>query len=372
MADTDYERITLKFDGGLASTGKLDFYEFGRSQYAFARFIATIEHFRRSGEVAEHIGRRTYVDITVSSPERGSFLETILVPAVLKAGTEFVATRLSSLLSYVWHLISPRREKTDETVKELALIRLAEERTKAAKEGTKQEKERSKQEGERTAQLKILQSIAEGEHAAADRGLELVKWALSTPNVAVGRLEITKEDYEEMADELRAEVKRLAEFRDSEDELKKIDEDTLNKLTSRLRPMIPEMTLPLRRSAKTMYLGPSATDRPYIFINDEIAKSLLRKESAEEVSDILGRVRSYDRDAGVGKFSSDELPRVLNFLVPLRERDSLRDKILEAMRMDEVVLRVRKVVDQSGLPTSLILTDVILLTQDSDDQEFET
>jgi hypothetical protein len=87
---SDQERITIIFEGGLAATGQLHFYEYGRSQYALARFIATLEHFRRTGDVAEYIGTRTYVDIIISSPERGSFLESILVPAVVKAGSDFL------------------------------------------------------------------------------------------------------------------------------------------------------------------------------------------------------------------------------------------------------------------------------------------
>jgi hypothetical protein len=37
--------------------------------------------------MAEHIGRNTYINILVSSPEHGSLLKTILVPAIVKAGT---------------------------------------------------------------------------------------------------------------------------------------------------------------------------------------------------------------------------------------------------------------------------------------------
>jgi hypothetical protein len=214
----DFEQITLKFDGGLAATGKLHFYEFGRSQYAFARFIATVEHFRRTGEVAEHIGARTYVDIIVSSPEEGSFIESILVPAAVKAGKDFVAARLASLLSYVWHFISPRREKTDEVMKELAQIRLAESR------------ERTRQERERTKQAAILRDIAEGSRATTDKALDLVRWAISSSNRAVGRLDISPDEWDEMQNELEAEQKRIDEFKESERQLAKIEEETMNRL----------------------------------------------------------------------------------------------------------------------------------------------
>lgn len=342
----DQEQITIIFEGGLASSGQLHFYEYGRSQYALARFIATLEHFRRTGEVADHIGARTYVDIIISSPERGSFLESILVPAAVKAGSEFLKSKLSGLISYVWHLMSPRRESTETTLKELAKIREVEERQATSRER------------ERTKQLQIFKEIAEGQRATTEQALELVKWAMSTPNRAVGRLEVPRTEFLEMKDELEAEQQRIKEFKENEAELREIDETSMNKLTSRVRPMIPEMTLPLRRSAEKMFISPSKSSQPYVFLNKELARNLTEKENEKDISDIIGRVKGYDRDAGVGKFSSPDLPRVLNFIVPLQARDELRDKILEAMKRNKVVLRCRRTVDKSGLPTSLILIDV--------------
>jgi hypothetical protein len=163
-----------------------------------------------------------------------------------------------------------------------------------------------------------------------------------------------------MVEELETEKTRADEFKSDEDELSQIDESTMNALTSRLRPMIPEVTLPLRRSAKKMYLSSSTSDKPFIFIDQKIVKAMTEKSSEEELTAIPGRVKSYDRDARIGKFVSAELPRILNFVVPLSERDRLRDPILEAMKRNVVILQCRKVMDQSGMPTSLVLLDVIL------------
>jgi hypothetical protein len=131
-------------------------------------------------------------------------------------------------------------------------------------------------------------------------------------------------------------------------------------ITSRLRPMIPEMTLPLRRSAKKMFLGRSRSDQPYIFLDEKIARSLVEKSSEVDIVTITGRVKSYDRDAGIGKFVSDALPRVLNFIIPINDRARLRDLVLEAMRRNRVAISCRRTIDQSGLPTSLTLIDVFL------------
>ena len=196
------------------------------------------------------------------------------------------------------------------------------------------------------------------QRATTEQALDLVKWAMTTTNRAVGRLEVPRTEFLEIKDELEAEQQRIEEFKNSEIELRGIDEKSMNKLTSRVRPMIPEMTLPLRRSAEKMFISPSRSSRPYVFLNKDLARNLTEKESEKEISDIVGRVKGYDRDAGVGKFSSPDLPRTLNFIVPLQARDELRDKILEAMRRNRVILRCRKTVDKSGMPTSLILIDV--------------
>jgi hypothetical protein len=343
----DQEQITISFEGGLASSGQLHFYEFGRSQYALARFVATLELFRRTGVVADKINSNTYVEIIISSPERGSFLETIFVPAAVKAGSDFLTSKLSGLISYIWHLLSPRRESTENMLKTLAEIRLVEESQSTAREQ------------ERTKQLEILRGICEGHRATTEQALDLVRWSMTTPNQAVSRLEVPRREFVELQDELEAEQERVKEFEENEGELRAVDEGTMNTLTSRVRSMIPDMTLPLRRSADKMFLSPSKSAPPYVFLNKQLVKNLTEKESVQEISDIVGRVKGYDRDAGVGKFSSPDLPRVLSYIVPLREREQLIDKILEAMKRNKVILRCRKIIDRSGMPTSLILIDVL-------------
>ena len=76
------ETIQVKFDGGIAAEGQLDFYKFSRSQYGLARFLATVEHYRRTRKVAERINARSYIELRISAPQRGSFIEQVLVETV--------------------------------------------------------------------------------------------------------------------------------------------------------------------------------------------------------------------------------------------------------------------------------------------------
>ncbi|MBX3446398.1 MAG: hypothetical protein KF765_06560 [Parvibaculaceae bacterium] len=190
------ETIRLKFEGGIAQNGELHFYEYSRSQYGTARFIATIEHFRRHGVVAERINANSYVDIRVRSAERGSFIEDIIVLAIKEGMAVAVSTPLSALISYVWHLLSPRKESTDETIVQLAQIKLAEEA------------QRTEQERERTEQLRALQQIAEGHRATAADALALAKWAITSRNAAIGRLGLDQSVLSDIAHELEGSKPR--------------------------------------------------------------------------------------------------------------------------------------------------------------------
>lgn len=357
------ELIRVKFEGGLADTGQLHYYEYSRSQYATARFIATVEHFRRTGKIAERITVSSNVDIIVRSPQKGSFVEDLLVPALKEGLATVVSTPLSSLISYVWHLLSPRTEKTDDAVEQFAKIRAAEMSSAVGLEEqrTLQEAERTKQERERTKQLEVFAGIIAGERATAKDALELTKWALETKNAAVGRLGYARQELDEMRGELEAEVQREQEFSEHREALEKVDEPTMNQLTSRLRPMVPEMALPLRRSADRMSLSHGEHKTTYANLTPGVVKAIESRETEEIFVEVKGHVKSYDRDSGVGKVTSDDLLRQLNFIVPLQDRKRLRDKILEAMKIDSVTLICRRIIDKSGLPTSLILIDVDLI-----------
>src|SRR5690606_39003909 len=114
------------FEGGIADAGQLHFYEYSRSQYARARFLATIEHFRRTEVVAERITLSSNVEILVKSPQTGSFIEDVVVPALQEGMAAAISTPLSALISYVWHMMINRPEKTDSALAELASVRKAE------------------------------------------------------------------------------------------------------------------------------------------------------------------------------------------------------------------------------------------------------
>lgn len=342
------EIIEITYDGGLASTGQLHFYEYSRASYGFARLLNTAEHFRRTGRVAQKIGSKNYVDLIIAAPKSGSFVTEVIVPSLVDAAPKLAAVPIKALIAYIFQLLSPRSKATDEAVVELAKIRLAEER------------ERTAQTQEQTKQFDILKQIVETQTATNNQALDLVKFALKGTNRAIDRV-ADKNTYLDMKKELEAERNREKELKVVEQHLGALDPQAVARLTSRVRPMITEMGLPLKRSAEFFTISAANDDKPVAYFDTARVAAVESKKTEDEPSLIYCRIKGFDRDAGVGKVKSESLTRVLTFIVPPERRSKLQPKILKAMQdnVDTVPCQVLKVVDKSKQPTSLILLDII-------------
>lgn len=334
------EKISLRFDGRDASEGRLHFYEYTRSQYATARFVTTVEHFRRTSEIAQRITRSSYVEIMVETPKDGSFLE-ILTVKTIEASATAVSVQLGSLISHVWSKMLPRNEKSDSDIVEMAKIQLA----------------MSKEETERT---RMLARVTEQNSATTAQALDIARDALQSGNAAYGRLDLDNPRILAIQRELEMERARNLLIESDRSALEGIDPDKLNKLTSRLRPMLPEMALPLKKSADSLAIEGGADGTPLILLNPTNVSELTEKVPEDEAVSIQVHVRSYDRDRGVGKVTSENLPRQLNFAVAPLDQPRLLPKVLEAMRRETVKFHCRRYFDKSGEPTSLILEDIVL------------
>ena len=270
-----------------------------------------------------------------------------------EAAATSVSVQLGSLLSHLWSRMLPRSEQTDNDVLQMARIQLAESQNRV---------EMSRQETER---MRILQGIVERESATASQAIELAKAALASPNPAYGRANLLGPRINEIVDELEAEEARSSEIENDRAALEAIEPEKLNKLTSRLRPMLPEMALPLKRSAETLSIEGGVDQKPLILLNPINVAGLTETEPEDEAVELEVHVRSYDRDRGVGKVTSPELPRQLNFVVPELDKPRLLPKVLISMQRQTVIFVCQRYFDKSGQPTSLLLED-ILVSETSD------
>jgi hypothetical protein len=241
---------------------------------------------------------------------------------------------------------------------ELARIRLAESQ------------ERTAQSGEETARLRVLQQIIETQAATARQSLELLQWGLESGNVAIPRAGLTPQNLTDLEADFSAELGRQRELEPYAEQLAEINPTDMSRLTSRVRPMVQEVALPLRRSASSFTLSDPANDNVLAFFDSQRAQALSERESLEEPIRLTCKIKAYDREIGVGKLRSTELTRVLNFIVPSERRPLLLNKILTAMARDEVVGHFLAIVDASGEYTSLILLDLDGATDESVNDDF--
>ncbi len=262
-----------------------------------------------------------------------------------------ISTQFTVRFSYVWQLLMPRQADTDDTISELARIRLAEER------------ERSSQSREETQRIRQIARIVETQNATVQQSLDLVSWALSSNNTRIGRLQSDGTNLQAIAQDLQSEQVREQTIQRDGRHLRDIDPNKISRLTSRVRPMVAEIALPLRRSASSVSLGTPENDAAFATLDQERAKQIDERSIREEPIEFTGHLKSYDRDAGVGKIVTDAFARQMTFFVPPSVRKRMRNSILAAMRVETALFNANEIVDGSGITTSLILNEVSLAEQ---------
>jgi len=344
----ELERINLTYNGGIATAGRMHFYEYGRATYGFARLLNTAEHFRRTGRVAQKIGARNYVDLIVEAPRKGSFVTEVMVPVLAGTVPQLSGVPVRAMIAYIFQLLLGRSEHIDDIVPELAKVRQVEDRN-------------SPPTREAVDRFAVLESIIKSQTATTRQALDLVKYAISSNNRAVRRLVDDQSEYIEMAYELEAELEQESEINRVDRYLKVLEPDAVARLSSRVRPMVSEMGLPLRRGdVDNFTIGASNDNAPIGYFNRRRVAAIQSRTVENEAVWLESRIHGYDRDAGAGKASLKSFPKRLKFVVPAERRAYLQPKILSAMNdsVDTVNLNVLRVLDRSKQPTSLILLDL--------------
>jgi hypothetical protein len=333
------EKITIRFEGKLASSGQLHFYEYGRYQYATARFLSTIEHFRRTGTVAKRITGDAKIQIFVQPAVEGSFIEDIVIPAMKEVSATAISTPLTTLITYVWHLMLPRSDETESDLIKIARIRLAEEK-------------------ERTAQTQAFAAIVEGQTATTQQALNLVHWAQNAPSTRLGDEGLYSGRLAGMQQELSENQNREEHLSKYQKQLENIDPNARRLLLSRAASIVPDMAVPMRKSADSVTFSSTSSKLPLLRLDSSTADLISTKRIDSELVQFAGRVRAYDVDIGVGKFISNSFDRPLNFSVPVELRNEWRDTILEAMKRPTSFLVCQQYLDRAGTTTSLLFDSI--------------
>ena len=342
------DTVRFEFNGGMADNHEMNFYEAGRFQYGAARFIYTLEKFRKEGVIAARLTTKVDTDIRIRAPERGSFIQDVLLLSAPLLAESTIQCSFQALFSYVWGLLLPQSRAADVAVE-------------LAKQEVAREKQHTKQEKERTKQMQIMADVAQTSNATSQQALQVLEHAVVKGlTIANEHFRLSKDDIKNLRNEAQAATEREKIIRENQEQLSKIDPQTERRLVGQLRKSIHEMALPLRSSASELTIsqtGNSSQGR-VAHLNRDTAKSITRESEDGEISLIRGSIKAFDVENGYGKFRYDELKRPISFRVPSASKNVLKDRILDAMKQEDVLIGAYYVRDSFGNPVSLILDNI--------------
>lgn len=345
------EKLSLVFDGKLASTGELHFYEYSRASYGFARFISTIETFRRTGRVPKRIVAGSNIDLIIKAPNQGSFPIDIIAPIATSVGTELASIPLKILVEYVMHSVQRLLPKQENAVLKAAEIHLEYERERTAQV--------TAQQGGETARLDAIARMVADQNVTTRAALDLIAQTQARNSSAYEVLEEAVGDVADLKDRLTLMEKREESFREYRSELENVEDERMLRLTSKVRPQIAEMALPLRKSASYMAVTTGDSRVVSARLNKDEAQDINSRRLTDEVANQDVRLAAYDRDTGVGKLDLIDLSlKRVSFSVPPASRSRLRSKIADAIDRESVPASFRIFKDRSDQITSVVLEDI--------------
>lgn len=346
----DYHPISLKFDGGIASVGTIHLYEYSRSQYALSRFITVVERYRQTGEVIDRVTADRTVDMVVSAPKRGSFGLEILIPLVQPVASQMQNVAFDALFGYVWRRLLPPSTTNDAMAVELARVELAREKERTKQLGSREEAE--------TERLRIVAEIAAGGHATTQQALALVERALANADPRTLEAGYGPERLIAERHMLSADLTSELELNSYEAQLRAVPSEDLTRLTGKLRPMVSDIALPLRRSATVAAIGTPANDNKFVRLDAERVRRIGDRRVDPRPIEVAGLVRSYDRFSRRGKIESDAFEKTMYFSVDFDDAE-LPPKVISAMRRQKVVCVCNAYRDAADNITSFILRDIL-------------
>lgn len=343
MADERAQTVSLIYDGGIAAIGELHFYEFSRAVYGFSRLIQVLEYYRREGRVAQRITGEANVDIIIKAPQRGSFIVDagVLASQIVPYLKEIP---FSALFTYFIDLLKSKTTKSEDLVLSLAKIRLREEEQKTL------------QSTQETRRIEVLREIITDKEATNRQTIELLGWALKSSNTALGRSGMGSRQLNSALSEARADSERRAELEKNLAGLQHIPPDDLARLSRKVRPLIREVGLPLRKSAESVSFSVGDSHKRMANFSREEIRQIDSREIDSFSSEVLGTVKSYDKETGLGKLRERATGSVYSFVIPFELRGQMLQDIASAMRAARVLFRGRAIRDKGGAITSYLIS----------------
>jgi len=327
--------LNFKFSGGDAEQNQLSFYDAGRFLYGAARLVYALEHFRQTGKVVDRITHKINVDYRIGTPKAGSWELGIIQAAAPVISEVLIKVPIDILVTWAIDKV------TNQTSAKDTAIKLAQERTA-------QERERTDQSREETRRLMLMEKSNQKLLSILDEELKNKREIERDL-----REQLTQSQQELLTADVRAQT--MGNYRA---QLDTIDDAAQRKIASKTQSLLYEIGRPAVKSASSLHVFGSSSEKPIAFFNRRIIESFKGNMEDNVLTILDGNITRYDKVNGWGKFYHENFPQPLSFFVPAATKKEINLKIIESMKKTGVRLHFYFVKDIHGIVRHLVVDDV--------------
>ncbi|WP_416463536.1 hypothetical protein [Sphingomonas sp. VDB2] len=303
----------------------MDFYESARFQYSASRLLVKLDNFRRTGSFPKKITYNNTPDILILPTRRGSFGIDVIIPVLQAAAPVIYEAPLGAMLSYVIdRVFSP----ADDDVIKSALAN-------------------------NDHLLDVFERTIEGRDEALARTLEMLQRRMDNDD------DIDQKIWS-LYERLLADQERKALLSDERAVLQRIPADDEAELITMAAPLLKEMNVPLRRSARKVNISATANDNEtrILYANKSMADAVDTQKVDRRLTTIDINIVQFNKESGWGKFENDEWDGRPSFSIPGEMLDDLKQFAVNAMHKDMVEVDCYFVRSAAGVPQRILVTDI--------------
>ncbi len=303
------ETLTFHFEGALADSHRMNFYESARFQYAAARLVVKLAQFRQHGRFVKSITNKSNFSIQLKSQSEGSFNINVEDPGQSEDENPFINISLADLVAYVSERVI---EKIDEPT------------------------------------LSTVSAPSDGQQPTSSTS----KLSVLVDDVIAGRVSADSfsDSTQELVKRRISEYHREQRLVENEAAVSSISSSQSQKLIAMSAPLISEMATALRTSADTLEIRSSAHEdtRPVLFLNRKMASEIETAIVDKTPNLILGDITQFNKDNGWGKIKIENGAKTLNFSIPYDILPTVKKTLIDNMKRDLVYVQVYFVRDRAG------------------------
>jgi len=322
------DEVQFRFSGQLAEHHRMDFYEAARFQYAAARLSVKLDQFRRTGGFTKRVTSATKTDIDLLPSKAGSFEFSIVASAQDPDGFK-IPVPLTALWAYIL-------ERVFTPVGASAALDMIDDGSLRSE----------------------FFSLLDENDFEANQAIALLRQQINQ----TGTL---SEKESELLSKLISETERRAYLASHRHLFELISPSQDAELITMAAPLVAEIGVPLRRSAKLaqMKLINDNGESEILSANRFDAESIESIQIDRTISTIDINVVQYNKESGWGKFRNPHWQGMPSFNLPTDRKARMKEDVVSAMREEKVSASGYIVRSAAGTPIRMMLVDFDLIDE---------